>query len=125
MKPHIANFLNALVLIILGTWGYFASDNPSFTALIPVVFGVILIMLTNGIRKENKVIAHLAVILTLLIFIGLIKPITGALAREDMSAVIRVIAMMTTSIIAMILFIKSFRDARKAREQRDSIGSSD
>ena len=43
MKPEQANLLNSLTLISLGLWGYFDVNSP--TALIPVVFGVVLISL--------------------------------------------------------------------------------
>ena len=45
MKPYIANLVNALVLIVMGTWGYLSSENPSGTALIPVGFGIIFLLI--------------------------------------------------------------------------------
>ena len=64
MKAHIASLLNAIVLIVIGGWGYFISGSP--TSLIPVAIGVALIFLNNGIKNSNKVIAHIAVLVTLL-----------------------------------------------------------
>ena len=115
MKPYLASLINAILLIILGLWAYFGSDSPSFTALIPVIAGVILLLLNSGIRKENKTIAHIAVVITLLVLIGLIKPLTGALGREDTLALTRVIVMILSTLLALIIFIKSFIDARKNR----------
>lgn len=117
MKPHIANLLNAAVLIIMSAWGYYSSDTPSMTAMIPAIVGGILLLLNNGVRRENKVIAHIAVLLTLLILIALVKPLTGAMGRGDTMAMVRVGAMMLTSVLAMIAFVQSFIAARKAREQ--------
>lgn len=116
MKPYIVNLFNATVLIFLGLWGYFVSEAPSFTAFIPVVTGFILLILTPWFRKENKVAAHIAVVLTLVIFIGLIKPLTGAIARDDSGAVLRVSFMLLTSLVAMGFFIKSFVDARRKKD---------
>jgi cytochrome b len=115
MKPYLASLINAALLIILGLWAYFSSDTPSFTALIPVIAGVILLLLNSGIKKENKTIAHIAVVITLLVLIGLIKPLTGALGRDDSMAVTRVIVMILSTLVALISFIKSFVDARKNR----------
>ena len=70
-------------------------------------------LLNKGIKNENKVIAHIAVLLTLLILGGLIIPLTGAMDRADNMAIIRVGVMITTTIIAMVFFVKSFIDARK------------
>ncbi len=116
MKAHIASLINAAALISLSLWGYFSSDTPSLTALIPTVIGVILIAINNGVKKENKIIAHIAVTLTLLILIGLVKPLMGAMGREDNAASLRIVAMIVTTVFAMVFFIKSFIDARKNRE---------
>lgn len=116
MKPFQANLVNAAVLIILGLWGYLGSETPSPTALIPVGFGVIFALATPPFKKENKVVAHIIVLFTLLIIIALFMPLRGALGRGDTIAAVRVGIMIATSVVAMVIYIKSFIDARKARE---------
>jgi hypothetical protein len=115
MKAHLVSLIHAIALIGLGGYGYLSSDTPSVTALIPVVFGVLLLAMNNGVKKENKVIAHIAVLLTLLIVIGLIKPLTGAMGRGDSAAVARVATMLVLGVLAMVSFVRSFIAARKAR----------
>ena len=115
MKAHTTSLINALILISMSLWGYLSSDTPSITALIPTFIGVVLLALNKGVKNENKVIAHIAVLLTLIVLIGLVQPLTGALKRGDNSAVIRVIIMILSTIIAMVFFIKSFISARKKR----------
>ncbi|MEM6843350.1 MAG: hypothetical protein AAF944_24450 [Bacteroidota bacterium] len=117
MKAYQASLLNAIALVALSLWGYFSSDTPSLTALIPTAIGVILLLLNPGVRRENKVVAHIAVVLTLLILFGLVRPLTGALDRGDTAAVIRVAVMLLTTVLAMIFFVKSFIDARRARKE--------
>lgn len=116
MKAHTASLINALSLIILSAWGYFGSDTPSVTALIPGIIGVLLLAMNGGIKKENKVIAHIAVLLTLVVLGGLVKPLMGSLERADNMALIRVLIMMLTTVVAMISFVRSFIEARKNRE---------
>ncbi len=113
MKPYLINLLNALTLVILGSWAYIASSTPSITALIPVFAGIILIAITPWFKKGNRVIAHIAVVLTFLILIGLIKPLIGVIHRSESLGLSRVLLMMTTSLLAMVIFVKSFIDARK------------
>ena len=50
MKPHKISFVNAVTLISLRLWGYVDVDY-SPTALIPVVFGVIILLF--GIIYSN------------------------------------------------------------------------
>ena len=115
MKAHTVSLINSLILITMGLWGYFESDSRPITALIPVIVGVILVAINNGVKKENKVIAHIAVLLTLIIIIGLVKPLLGSLERENITGIIRVSLMILSSLWAMITFIKSFIAARKSR----------
>ena len=115
MKPYIASLFNALILIILGLWGYFGSVTPSATALIPVTVGIILLATNTGLRKENKAVAHVVVMITLIMLIALIKPLTGAIGRGDSTGIFRVVLMQLSCVFAMIYFVKSFIDARKNR----------
>jgi hypothetical protein len=115
MKAHTASLIHAIVLIALSGWGYLASGTPSVTAMIPVAIGIVLLFLNKGIKAENKVIAHIAVLLTLLVLFGLIKPLTGALGREDTLAMVRVSVMILATLLAMVYFVKSFVEARKNR----------
>ncbi|MDB0025010.1 hypothetical protein N9D95_00510 [Flavobacteriales bacterium] len=113
MKPHKISLIHAIALVALGSFG--AMSSESMTAWIPTVFGVLLLACNRGVKNENKVLAHVAVLLTLLIVIGLVKPLQGALGREDMGAAARVATMLGLSVVALATFVKSFMDARKKK----------
>ena len=113
MKANTVSLINAITLVLMGLWGYFESDSKPVTALIPVFVGLILLLINKGIKNQNKVIAHIAVLMTLLIFIGLIKPLLGSIERENFFGIIRVSLMIITSFFAMVTFVKSFIAARK------------
>lgn len=116
MEAHKASLINALTLISMGAWGYFGSMTPSPTALIPVFIGVILMVLNNGIKYDNKVIAHIAVVLTFIILIALTKILFKRIGDGNTMAIVRVGLMVATSLFAMIMFIRSFIAAKKARK---------
>ena len=106
MKPFQINLINGVVLIAMGLWGYFsAGEDASPTAFIPVAFGALFLLVTPLFKKENKVVAHIVVLLTLLLIFALFMPFKG-----------RVGIMILTSIVAMVIYVKSFIDARKARQ---------
>jgi len=116
MKASQANILNSLTLIVFGIWGaypYVLSGAGSATSLIPLLFGLLLLSLNNGMKKENKMIAHIVVLVTFVILVALIMPLKGAFERSDTMALIRVGIMLLTSLLAMITFIQSFIQARK------------
>ncbi len=115
MKANTVSLINSLFLVSMGLWGYFESDSRPITALIPVIVGVILLLINSGVKKQNKIAAHVAVLLTLLIIIGLVRPFLGALNRGNITGIIRVSVMILTSLWAIFTFVQSFISARKSR----------
>jgi hypothetical protein len=110
-----ANLLNAAALIALSAWAYLGSDTPSLTALIPGGFGMALLVCQQGVMRESKAIAHVAVVLTLVVLAALLMPLSGAIGRGDTGAIVRVGLMTATSLIALAAFAASFSAARKGR----------
>ena len=118
MNALNASILNSIVLILMSLWGYFSSETPSLTALIPLFFGVIILICFNGIKSHNKVISHIAVLLTLIVLLALFMPLLGSVKRGDALATTRISIMILTSIISMIAFVKSFIEARKNKSSK-------
>ena len=109
------NLINSIALISMSAWGYV--DTDSFTALIPAFFGIILLILGTMLTNEKlvKLSAHLVVLFTLLILLALVIQVLPGVLERGGIGLIRVILMISTSSIAMIIFIKSFIDNRKSR----------
>ena len=87
------------------------------TALIPVFIGGILLVMVPGVKKEAKIPAHVAVLLTLVVLIGLIPPLMGVIKRGSTIGIARVSVMIFSTALALITFIRSFIEVRKRREQ--------
>ena len=111
MNASNANLLNSICLIGMGLWGYFELSAP--TAFIPVGFGVMLLACYSGVKAQNKVVAHIAVLLTLLILVALCGMTLPKKIESGGTGLLRVLSMIVTSALSMVLFIKSFIDARK------------
>jgi len=111
MNPYKANLLNSLTLIIVGFWGYF--ESSSVTALIPVVFGFVLLACSKGVKNQNKIIAHVAVLFTLIILLALVGMRLPKSIDSGGIGLVRVLVMISTSALAMIYFVKSFIEARR------------
>jgi hypothetical protein len=111
MKAPFYNKLNSIVLIAIGLWGYIDVHSP--TALIAVGFGIMLLLCTNGLKKENKIISHVAVLLTLLILVALAGMVLPKRLISGGLGLARVSAMILTSVLSMVAFILSFIKARK------------
>lgn len=120
MKPHVASLWNAIILIAFSAWAYFTSETPSATALIPAGIGVLLLILNPGVKKEAKIPAHIAVLLTLVALIGLYKPLTGAIGRNSTIGIVRVSIMMLSTALALVTFIRSFIEVRKQRKLEEN-----
>ena len=118
MTPEKANLLNSLTLIIFGLWGYFEVMSP--TALIPVGFGVILLLcfvIISAKPSLTKLIAHIAVLLTLIILIALVGVRLPKSIESGGFGLIRVITMSGTSALALVYFIKNFIAMRKEKNK--------
>tara|TARA_B100000902_G_scaffold278606_1_gene264502 strand:+ start:1987 stop:2355 length:369 start_codon:yes stop_codon:yes gene_type:complete len=119
MTAEKMNLINALTLVILGLWGFIDVNTPSletgisWTALIPVLFGTILLLCHKGIKNGSKVIAHIAVVLTLLILIALVGKRLPISIENGGIGLFRVAAMSVISLLAFVSFIRSFIENRK------------
>ena len=111
MNASKANLINSISLIGFGLWGYFEVTSP--TALIPVGFGLILLLCYNGVKNQNKIIAHVAVLLTLVILLALVGMRLPKSIETGGAGLYRVLTMCATSVFAMIYFVKSFIEARR------------
>ena len=116
MKPESGNLIAASSLILMGLWGYVTAVNPSPTALITVVGGGLLLFMHNGIKKENKVVSHIAVLLTLILALSLFMPLKGAINRGNGLATGRIIVMIVACLTALVIYVNSFRKARANRK---------
>lgn len=115
MKAPIANLINAIVLIAISAWAYLGSDTPSFTALIPAGFGVCLLMCQPGVKRESKIITYIAVVLSVLVMLALLKPMSGAVGRGDVPVMMRVGVMMMAGLLAIIALLRNFIAAEKTQ----------
>ena len=102
-------------------WAYLTYESvdgksQNITALIPLILGGILLLCHKGIKNNNKIIAHIAVLVTLLAIIGnASKPLMAAIEDGRNLSIFRVSLMILTSVIAMIAFVKSFIKARQKK----------
>ena len=55
-------------------------------------------------------------IITLVILIGLIKPLIGVIEKEELLPIIRVLTMIISTFLSLVFFIKSFINARKNKK---------
>ena len=113
-----------LILILLGIVGYISgamSDRTSITALIPAFFGIVLAALgLAALAKENlrKHLMHAAVVVALLGFFATAGRLLSRVSELTASpAVISQAVMAVVCLIFVVLAIKSFAAARRARTE--------
>lgn len=115
-----------ILLILLGAGGYvygMMNSGASLTALIPAIFGVLLIGFGAAARaKENlrKHLMHGAVLVGLLGFLATVSSFFKIPAlldgtAERPAAVVSQVLMSVICLVFVILCVKSFVDARRNR----------
>ena len=107
MKNFLVTIINALVLIIIGIYGY--SISGSGTALIAPVIGVVLFILAFPVKNQNPTFTHIAVSLTALTFIVFL--IIGFIRHN-----ILIHVMALVSLIATVFYVMDFIKRKKERE---------
>lgn len=111
--------LFGVLLVALGLLGYFGTGTRSLTALIPAIFGVILAALGFLARSESarKHAMHGAVLVALVGFLA----VMARLVRTPMDTVAAAafysqVAMAIITGVFVVLCVRSFIAARKARQ---------
>ncbi|HET8550731.1 MAG TPA: hypothetical protein VFL57_22140 [Bryobacteraceae bacterium] len=113
----------AIALIILGAAGYAGTAAHSPTALIPALFGAVLLALGAMARNPSrrKLAMHIAVAVGVLGFAGSLRGLMKLPALIAGEAVERPAAVIAQSVMAVLtgvfvaLCVKSFIDARRTR----------
>ena len=111
-----------VALVVVGLAGYFMTGGVSVTALIPAAFGVVIAIMgaiarSPGARKHAM---HAAVAIALLGFLGSVRGLLqigavldGTAARP--AAVISQSIMAVLTLVYIVLAVRSFVEARRAR----------
>jgi len=112
-----------LALAALGVAGYLGTDRTSLTALIPLVFGLLLVVCGALARREalRKHAMHAAAVIGLIGFLGPLRvlpqmlALLGGGAVAHRAAVLDQLAMLVVCGVFLALCIRSFVAARRAR----------
>lgn len=112
-----------VVLVVLGLASYAGTGRESVTALIPAFFGVPIVVMGFLGREESrrKHAMHVAATLSLVGFLGSVRGVPGAIrlvtggevARP--AAALAQTAMAAVCLVFVILAVRSFVAARRAR----------
>lgn len=104
------------VLIVLGVVAYVATGFASWTALLPSVLGVVLLILGLVARRASahQHAIHAALVVALLGGLGSAPQLSG-LADAEGAAITSLLTVLVC-VVYIVLGVRSFVAARKARE---------
>jgi len=111
MKNFMVMIFNAIVLIALGIYGYTLPPH-SATALIAPAAGIILLVLSIPVKKENHIAAHIGVGLTGLIFVSFL--IIGLIRMNTL-----IIFMAFVTMLSLAFYISDFLKRKTEREKNE------
>lgn len=106
-KPHIVNIYYSIFLIALALFGFFAryaeAGDFQVTALIPAVFALILLPMTGGLKRDNRVIGHIAATVLVIVLFGMIGMFfrDGGLSLERKNIIFQLVTLSTIYYIAI------------------------
>jgi len=120
------SMLFGFILAVLGVAGFISTGSSSYTALIPAIFGIILYVCGRvgmSAPKTRKHVMHVAALVSVVGILGVVPRFAGKLpalfsgqpVEPSATAVILQLVTAILLVVFLILCIKSFIDARKAR----------
>lgn len=118
-KIILISFVNAFVLTGVGLWGYIAVKSP--TALIPVGFGIALILCSLVLKYKpslTKIVAHVAVFLVIIILVALLGMRLPKSLETGGLGLLRVLIMSVSCGFTLFSFVKHFKDNRQAMKKK-------
>jgi len=110
--------ITSALLILIGVVGYVISltgEKASWTALIPAICGVTILLSSLLAKKNLKLGMHLAAVFGLVTLAGGIREVTKLEAFSFEPSVLAKVAMTIVAAVFVGLCVKSFIDVRRAR----------
>lgn len=113
-----------VLMIVLGLAGYFGTGTSSFTALIPALFGILFVVLGAAARNPGarRHAMHAVAALSLIGFLATVRSfaalpaaLSGGPTLRGPGAVYSQAIFAVLAGLLLVLCVKSFIDARRAR----------
>lgn len=106
-----------LILVAVGLVGYFTSDSRHFTALIPAIIGVLMVVLAFLAMRSESASRHFMHVAMLVALLGAAGVSSRAFDLFDGGGTMAVVSAITwiVLVVYLILGIQSFRAARRSR----------
>jgi len=111
IHPKKATLFTVIALTLIGLLSY--TIKSSVTALIPVFFAVLMGICYFLYDNNNKLYAHIIMVLMLVVFAALFMPLKARIGDSDTNGILRVGIMQLSALYSMACFIVSFIKARK------------
>ena len=113
MNPTKANLINGLVLLLLGLFNHFTSLHPTRIGLIAPVVGIVFIITTSMLKKNNKSLYFFIISLNTLLLGLLTQQFIETLGNDsEMRFLSRLITMLFSCLVTTFVFVKYYLDNR-------------
>lgn len=115
-------FTTGAILAVVGVGGYFLSEDSHWTALIPSIIGVLL-LISGAVALKNLMAGiHIALLLALLGALAMFMPLMSlpdlfAGEAERPGAVISSLITLIVLVIYLVLGVRSFISARRWKKE--------
>jgi uncharacterized membrane protein (UPF0136 family) len=115
MKSQQAAFINSIVLIVVGFWGYVANHFLMHTLIVPLGAGILFMILSKFLKNENKGLIQFMMIITLALFFAFIVPFQRNMEQADLMGMLRLAIEMAACAFAFIVYLRHLIQLNKAQ----------
>jgi hypothetical protein len=107
MNAHRTNIIHVIALMFISTYAYFDAMNKDVTQLLPLMLGVVLLSLNNGLLYGNKGQVRAAFVITIISILILWNMTLNARRHDDFTFMLYYSSMIVTGLVSLIFLAKS------------------
>lgn len=106
MNAHKTNIIHVIALLFISTYAYFDAMNRDVTQLLPLMTGVMLLSLNNGLLYSNKGQERAAFVITIISIIILLNMAWEARSHDEFTFLLYYCSMIVTGVLSLIFLAK-------------------
>jgi uncharacterized membrane protein (UPF0136 family) len=116
MTSQQVAFINSIVLLIVGFWGYAANNFAMHTAIVPIGSGILFLILSKFLKTPAKGLLMLMMTLALALVIAFTVPFLRNVEQGDFAGMFRLVVEMAACAFAFIMYLRNLKLLKKANK---------
>ena len=120
LQPHVLSSTYAYLLVVIGIWSYFETGVKA--EFVTVIFGVVLLIMNNGVQYGTKEARYVALITTVLSLLIVFRPLAKQIEYHKLAAILRTSSILIIGGLSLMTLSYSMFFAKRATNKKNRKG---